>query len=1745
MRFTWQRFRPLLVGLWFVCALWGGTEFPAKPGEPVVANQLLVRYLPGTTLSSINASLVAGAQVQALSASLPGVFLVQLPPGTDPAFSTQLSQHALVDYVEPNRIRGLKISAPNDPHYVAGDQYALQKVNALQAWQLIPNVFLTSATAGTGRIKVAIVDTGADCTHEDFKNGGSSADAASGGQIWFSASQVINAVPGSTANNTTISPAVCPWQDDNGHGTHVSGTVAASTNNGLGVASLGYPLELIEYKVLDHTGSGTDFDVAGGIIAAANAGANVISMSLGSTGYGQTLQNAVNYAWQRNCLVVAAAGNDGPVVESFYPASNNHAIGVGASDNTDTIANFSNRGPQVAVAAPGVGIWSTFPSYTCPTGCLGTNYGSLSGTSMATPHVAALAGLIEMTTPNVAAAAVLQRIQRTADNVQGTANGGWDQAYGYGRINAFNGVSGTLRSATVGGIVGQVVNGSGTPISGATIVATGPSVTTLNTDSVGMYRASNLSAGTYTVTASALNQTTVNVKAAVVAGADTNLTIVMGSTTGEFHGTTKAGATVQAISSGLIQQTAVADNTGAYSVTVSPPGTYDLRASTVGCVTSTVASQNVTANGSVAVNISMPCMGKISGKVTDANNSPISGAQIVVTGTNYSAGAVTDGGGNYSTIPLPAGSYSVTGSASGFPSSTANSVVVNNDAATTVNLILATGVTVTTNPSGLGITVDNVNYTAPHLFSWVPGSGHTIAVSSPQNASSAARLVWASWSDGGAVSHSITAPNSSSFTYTANFTQQYFLTMSASSGGTVNPASNWFNAGQVVGISATPNSGNAFSGWSGSGPGSFTGAASSSSVTMNGAITETASFQAFNGPPALVSVSPSNGSGSAQTFVFTFTESTGAANIVSTQLDIGAALSTSGTCYLYYAQSGNQIYLANDAGSFSPSLSLGSAGTMQNTQCVLDSGASSVMLSGNTLILNLALSFKPAFGGAKNLYMEAQNAAFDSGWAMRGTFTVTNSAPAPDFSLSMTPGSQTVAAGGSTTYTVTATASNGFGGVVSFGVSGLPSGASGSFNPPSVAGSGSSTLTINTTSGTPAGGSTVTVTGTSGSLIHNASASLNVTGSGAPSPPTTVSVSPSSGSGSAQTFAFTFSDSNGGANIVSTQLDVGATLSTSGACYFYYARAANQIYLANDAGSFGPSLSLGSAGTMQNSQCVLDAGASSVMVSGNTLTMNLALSFKPAFGGAKNLYMEAQNASLDSGWAQRGTFTVTNSAPTPDFSLNLSPGSQTVGAGGSTSYTVTATASNGFGGVVSFSVSGLPSGATGSFNPPSVAGSGSSTLTINTTSGTPAGGSTVTVTGTSGSLIHNASASLNVTGSGAPSPPTTVSVSPSSGSGSAQTFAFTFSDSNGGANIVSTQLDVGATLSTSGACYLYYARAANQIYLASDTGSFGPSLALGAAGTMQNSQCVLDAGASSVMVSGNTLTMNLAFSFKPAFGGAKNVYMEAQNSSLDSGWAQRGTFTVNNSAPTPDFSLGMSPGSQTVGAGGSTSYTVTATASNGFSGVVSFGVSGLPSGASGSFNPPSVAGSGSSTLTINTTSGTPAGNSTVTVTGTSGSLVHNASASLNVTGGGAPVPPTTVSVSPSSGSGSAQTFTFTFTDPAGGANIVSTQLDFGATLATSGVCYFYYARAANAIYLASDTGSFGPSASLGSAGTMQNSQCALDAGASSVMVSGNTLTMNLALSFKPAFAGAKNVYMEAQNAAADAGWALRGTWTVP
>jgi hypothetical protein len=265
--------------------------------------------------------------------------------------------------------------------------------------------------------------------------------------------------------------------------------------------------------------------------------------------------------------------------------------------------------------------------------------------------------------------------------------------------------------------------------------------------------------------------------------------------------------------------------------------------------------------------------------------------------------------------------------------------------------------------------------------------------------------------------------------------------------------------------------------------------------------------------------------------------------------------------------------------------------------------------------------------------MEVQNATQDSGWSQMGSWTVTaGSAPSPDFSLGMSPSSDSIAPGASANYTVMVTALNGFNGVVSFGASGLPSGSTFGFNPTTITGSGSTTLTVNTSSSGGTGSFTIGVTGTSGALSRNTSASLGITGGSSNVPPQPVSVTPNTGSGSSQTFAFSFADLNGATDIVSAQIDLNAQLSSTNACYFYYSRAANALYLSKDAGGWQGPVTVGGSGTLSNSQCTVCVSAS-----GTTLTLNLAIGFQTALASAEGIFMEVQNATQDSGWSKLGT----------------------------------------------------------------------------------------------------------------------------------------------------------------------------------------------------------------------------------------------------------------------------------------------------------------------------------------------------------------------------------------------------------------------------------------------------------------------------------------------------------------------------
>src|ERR1017187_8238184 len=611
----------LLIALASCSCLFAGKEFLAGPGERVVADQLLIGLQPGADIHAILASLAPRALVSLVSRER-NTYLLRLPPGVQASTSKLLAAHPSVNYVEPNRIRRIAVVPPNDS--LMPQQWGLTAIFAQQAWDYFPNQYLTAATASTTRVKAAILDTGVDCTHPDFMNaGGTSTDTAAGGQLDWSSSKALVA--------TTISSPACAWEDDVGHGTLTAGALGAATNNGAGIASLGFPLQLVILKVIDANGNAPDDIVAQGIDMAISEGAQVISMSLAGAGYSQTLQTAMDSAWQHNVLVVAGAGNnDGTTLT--YPGDGNHVLTVAATDTNNASAGFSNYGTWVKIAAPGVNIESTLPTYA---NSFGTNYGMASGTSMATSFVGALAGLLYAATPNLSAAAVAQRIQQTAQ----TSSSGWNQYTGCGLINAGAALAGTPGSAIEGSFTGQVVDGSNNPIAKALVTAGGQSFTTLTDPtletSTGLFRIANLNPGTYTITVTATGYSSVAIQAVIVAGADTMMTIPMAVALGEFTGSVKyngapvAGAAVEALSGnpGVIQGTATTNSNGAYTLYL-PAGSYTLLASAPNYNKTISGTEVLNSGGTVTVNLALSSLGSLTGTVTDANGAGIANAQI-------------------------------------------------------------------------------------------------------------------------------------------------------------------------------------------------------------------------------------------------------------------------------------------------------------------------------------------------------------------------------------------------------------------------------------------------------------------------------------------------------------------------------------------------------------------------------------------------------------------------------------------------------------------------------------------------------------------------------------------------------------------------------------------------------------------------------------------------------------------------------------------------------------------------------------------------------------------------------------------------------------------------------------------------------------------------------------------------------------------------------------------------------------
>ncbi|MGV3616564.1 MAG: S8 family peptidase [Fimbriimonas sp.] len=378
--------------LWLTAALAVGfASLGAAQTKPAyVPGQVIVKFRPGFSGSSRMAHTAINSRVKQDMSAL-GAQVIQLRPGMSVEQAVKYYRGlAGVQYVEPNYIEK-GYFAPNDPRY--GSQWWLPKVGSASAWDM---------TLGSSAVKIAVIDSGVDYNHEDLR-----------GKV----------ILGRDVINEDSDP-----MDDNGHGTHVAGIAAGNTNNGIGIAGLGFNCQIIAVKVLSGAGVGNVAITAQGIQNAADLGAHVINLSLGGPAETQISKDAIAYAKGKGCIIIAAAGNDG-TTNRGYPGAYEDVVCVAATNSNDQKADFSTYGSDwVDVAAPGEGIMSTLPN---------NSYKEEDGTSMACPVVAGLAGLLKAYSPSSTAVEIRAAIENNTVNV-GTF-------VAKGRINAPAAISSIIR----------------------------------------------------------------------------------------------------------------------------------------------------------------------------------------------------------------------------------------------------------------------------------------------------------------------------------------------------------------------------------------------------------------------------------------------------------------------------------------------------------------------------------------------------------------------------------------------------------------------------------------------------------------------------------------------------------------------------------------------------------------------------------------------------------------------------------------------------------------------------------------------------------------------------------------------------------------------------------------------------------------------------------------------------------------------------------------------------------------------------------------------------------------------------------------------------------------------------------------------------------------------------------------------------------------------------------------------------
>jgi thermitase len=369
-----------------------GLNAQAAPKREV---QILVKPKPSLSESALDALLSSLGARQHDSIPALDVRIIRVPQQASEKLLLALQRNHDVEYAEPDFI-ATAIGTANDPYFTGGNQWYLTKIQAPQAWD--------SSTGNSTGI-VAIIDTGVRASHPDLS-----------GKV-LQGYDFIN-------NDSDAT-------DDNGHGTAVAGLCSAASNNGIGMAAVAWANPILPVKVLGADGSGTYSGIANGITWSADRGARIINLSLGGTSSSRTLQDAVNYAWNKKSVIIAAAGNNGNNT-AFYPAACKNVVAVSATTSSDTRPSWSNYGSYVDLSAPGENILTLQGS---------SSYASWNGTSFSSPITSGVAALMAAANPALSNASIVDLLLKNCDDI-GAA--GYDVYFGNGRVNANRAVAAAL-----------------------------------------------------------------------------------------------------------------------------------------------------------------------------------------------------------------------------------------------------------------------------------------------------------------------------------------------------------------------------------------------------------------------------------------------------------------------------------------------------------------------------------------------------------------------------------------------------------------------------------------------------------------------------------------------------------------------------------------------------------------------------------------------------------------------------------------------------------------------------------------------------------------------------------------------------------------------------------------------------------------------------------------------------------------------------------------------------------------------------------------------------------------------------------------------------------------------------------------------------------------------------------------------------------------------------------------------------